>query len=230
MRRSYHEMMDKIQVTEEMRQRILQNIRETEPVEKETAEKKTVETSAGHGKARIYRWQKYGLVAACLALFLVGGIALPSIWSTGENTAGSSEEFAGLAANPMAGLQECSSAEALSEAAGFEVKELASLPFTVQETDYIYLGDGLAEIRYYGAGEARLDYRKSPGAEDNSGVYLEFDRTWEEKIDSTNVTCKGDDSLVYLLLWEKDGYSYSIYTEEGISAGEVTAWMQQWIR
>lgn len=220
MSRSYDEIMDKIQVTEEMRQRILQNISETE----------IREQPASCGKARIYRWQKYSLIAACLALFAVGAVTLPNVLPIGENTAGSSEEYAGLTANnPMAGMEEYASAEDLSGAAGFEMKEFDALPFAVQETDYIYFGDGLAEIRYYGAGEERLDYRKSPGSEDNSGVYLEFDRGWDEDVAGVNVTLKGDAAQVYLILWEKDGFSYSVYDEEGIPADEAVEWMSQWI-
>ena len=128
------------------------------------------------------------------------------------------------------GIQECSSAEALSEAAGFPIEELEQLPFEVQETYYNYLGDGLAEIRYSGANEERLDYRKSVGAEDNSGVYLDFDRVQEEKVSGVKVTLNGDETYVYLILWQKDGFSYSIYEEEGIPTEDVAQWLEDWIR
>lgn len=92
------------------------------------------------------------------------------------------------------------------------------------------LGDGLAEIRYYGAAEERLDYRKSMGEEDNSGVYLEFDRVQEEEANGIQVTLKGDADRVYLILWQKDGFSYSIYGEEGIPIEEAAEWLEGWIR
>ena len=128
------------------------------------------------------------------------------------------------------GIQECSSAEALSEAAGFPVVDLERIPFEAQETCYNYLGDGLAEIRYYGAGEERLDYRKSVGGEYNSGVYLDFDRVQEEEVNGVKVMLKGDETLVYLILWQKDGFSYSIYEEEGIPAEKAAEWLDDWIR
>ena len=49
--------------------------------------------------------------------------------------------------NPM---QEYGSAEELSDAVGFTVKEIGELPFTVKETQYFTYDDTLAEIRYTG--------------------------------------------------------------------------------
>ena len=215
--------MEEIQVTDEMRDRILQNIANTE-IQKKSSVKKA---------ARFYRWQKYSLTAACLALLLVGAATLPRVWSgNGQESAGPGNEMntEELVSGSQWGLQECSSAEALSKAAGFPVEDLEKIPFTAQETNYIYLGDGLAEIRYYGAAEERMDYRKSVGEEDNSGVYLEFDRVQEEEVNGIQVTLKGNADRVYLILWQKDGFSYSIYDEEGISAEDALDWLNGWIQ
>ncbi len=223
MSKSYDEIMEEIQVTDEMRDRILQNIANTE-IQKKSSVKKA---------ARFYRWQKYSLTAACLALLLVGAATLPRVWSgNGQESAGPGNEMntEELVSGSQWGLQECSSAEALSKAAGFPVEDLEKIPFTAQETNYIYLGDGLAEIRYYGAAEERMDYRKSVGEEDNSGVYLEFDRVQEEEVNGIQVTLKGNADRVYLILWQKDGFSYSIYDEEGISAEDALDWLNGWIQ
>lgn len=223
MSKSYDEIMEEIQVTDEMRDRILQNIANTE-IQKKPSGKKV---------SHVYRWQKYSLTAACLALLLVGAVALPKLWSGNwqESPRVGSEAGTGeLTGSASWGIQECSSVETLSETAGFLVGNLEQLPFTVQETDYLYLGDGLAEIRYYGLGEERLDYRKSVGMEDNSGVYLEFDRVQEEDVNGIQVTLKGDADRVYLILWQKDGFAYSIYEEEGIPTEEVPDWLNSWIR
>lgn len=223
MSKSYDEIMKEIQVTDEMRDRILQNIANTE-IQKKSSVKKA---------ARFYRWQKYSLTAACLALLLVGAATLPRVWSgNGQESAGPGNEMntEELVSGSQWGLQECSSAEALSKVAGFPVEDLEKIPFTAQETNYIYLGDGLAEIRYYGATEERLDYRKSVGEEDNSGVYMEFDQVQEEDVNGVTVTIKGDADRVYLILWQKDGFSYSIYEEEGIPAEDVLDWLNGWIR
>lgn len=223
MSKSYDEIMEEIQVTDEMRDRILQNIAKTDLQKK----------NAGKKKSRFYRWQKYSLTAACLALLLVGAVALPKLWSGNgqEPPASGNETGTGeLMGSSTWGLQECSSAETLSEAAGFPVEDLAQLPFTVNEVNYSYLGDGLAEIRYFGTEEERLDYRKSAGAEDNSGVYLEFDRVQETESNGVKVTLKGDEDRIYLILWQKDEFSYSIYDEEGIPTGEAAEWLDRWIR
>lgn len=223
MSKSYDEIMEEIQVTEEMRDRILQNIVNTE------MQKKSPVKSA----ARFYRWQKYSLTAACLALLLVGVATLPRLWSgNGQESAGPGNEIGTeeLVSGSQWGMQECSSAEALSEATGFAIEDLEQIPFTAQETYYMYLGDGLAEIRYYGTGEKRLDYRKSVGEEDNSGIYLEFDRVQEVESNGVKVTLKGDADRVYLILWQKDGFSYSVYTEEGIPTKDMAEWLDAWIR
>ena len=223
MSKSYDEIMEEIQVTEEMRDRILQNIADTE-IQKKPSGKKN---------SHVYRWQKYSLTAACLALLLVGAVALPKLWSgNGQEPpmVGSEAGTGELTGSASWGIQECSSAEALSEAAGFPVEDLEQLPFTVQDTNYIYLGDELAEIRYYGTGEERLDYRKSVGTEDNSGVYLDFDRVQEVESNGVKVTLKGNADRIYLILWQKDDFSYSIYEEEGIPTEETEEWMDDWIR
>ena len=223
MSKSYDEIMEEIQVTDEMRDRILQNIAKTDLQKK----------SSGKKRSRFYRWQKYSLTAACLALLLIGAVALPKLWSdNGQEppVVGSESGTGELSGVATWGIQECSSAEALSEAAGFPVEDLEQLPFTVTETNYSYLGDGLAEIRYSGTEEERLDYRKATGAEDNSGVYLEFDRVQETESNGVKVTLKGDEDRIYLILWQKDEFSYSIYDEEGIPTGEAAEWLDRWIR
>lgn len=223
MSKSYDEIMEEIQVTDEMRDRILQNIANTDMRKK----------SSGKKRSRIYRWQKYSLTAACLAFILVSAVALPRLWSgNGQESQVVGEELGmgELTGSASWGIQECSSAETLSKAVGFRVEELAQIPFEVQEIYYNYLGDGLAEIRYCGAGEERLDYRKSVGAEDNSGIYLDFDRVQEEEVGGIKVTLKGGDDRVCLILWQKDGFSYSVYEEEGIPAEEVSDWLNGWIR
>lgn len=223
MSKSYDEIMEEIQVTDEMRDRILQNIANTE-IQKKSSVKK---------RYRFHRWQKYSLTAACFALLLIGAAALPGLWSgKGQEPSGVGSEMntEELVSGSQWGLQECSSAEALSEAAGFSIEDLGKIPFEAREAYYMYLGDGLAEIRYYGAAEERLDYRKSVGTEDNSGVYLEFDRVQEEEVNGIQVTLKGDADRVYLILWQKDGFSYSIYEEEGILAEEVPDWLNGWTR
>ena len=230
MSKSYDEIMEEIRVTDEMRERILQNIATTE-IDVETEPKRQTSRKKS-GRKYFYRWQKYSLTAACLALLLIGAVALPKLWSSDTQepsvtgTQGNTGEMMG---SYQVGIQECSSVEALSQAAGFLVEDLQQLPFSVQETYYAYLGDGLAEIRYYGTGEERLDLRKSPGAEDNSGVYLEFDQIQETTVNDTTVTLKGDEDRIYLILWQKEDFSYSIYDEEGIPAENAEEWLQQWI-
>ena len=76
----------------------------------------------------------------------------------------------------------------------------------------------IAEITYTGA-EQRLTLRKSLGSEDNSGDYRGF--TAEETAalaDGTAVTLKGDGTGFLLVLWQRDGYAYSLAAETGMTA------------
>lgn len=216
--------MEEIQITDEMRDRILQNIAKADIIQKKAPVKKS---------SHFCRWQKYSLTAACLALLLVGAASLPGLWKDngqGSSVVGTEMNTEELVSGVPWGTQECSSAETLSEAAGFSIEELEKLPFTVTGTNYSYYGNGLAQIFYYGTEEESLYYRKSAGEEDNSGIYMEFDQVQEEDVNGAKVTLKGDDTLVYLILWQKDGFSYSVYTEEGIPTEDVAEWLDSWIR
>lgn len=67
--------------------------------------------------------------------------------------------------------------------------------------------------------------RKAPGSEDISGVYTDFSTETEYCGSELSFTLLGDGEKDFLALWQKDGYSYSIYAEEGVDA----AVLQQWV-
>lgn len=107
------------------------------------------------------------------------------------------------------------SAAALSEAVGFTVNDLSSIPFTVVETDYVALDAEFAQISYYDANGDDLTYRKSIGIDDNSGDYNIYDVTQEVAVAGCTVTCKGETDTFHLAVWTDGTYAYSIYLTDG---------------
>ena len=135
----YDELMDKIEVTDAMRARILRNVSAAAP-------KKTPV-------------RRYALLAACLAVVLLGAVCVPKLM----DPAPQGEQVA--IAN---GMIEVADAAALADAVGFPAAEAAELPFDVEETTYTSYWGELAEICYAGGGQI-VDLRTSAGTEDNSG-------------------------------------------------------------
>ena len=103
----YDELMDKIEVTDAMRARILRNVSAAAP-------KKTPV-------------RRYALLAACLAVVLLGAVCVPKLM----DPAPQGEQVA--IAN---GMVEVADAAALADAVGFPAAEAAELPFDVEETTY----------------------------------------------------------------------------------------------
>ena len=210
----YHEIMENIQLTTETREQILRHVSERE-------RKAKVQT--------MKKWTKYLSVAACCALVVgaaygIHTLHLDKTVSEEEDMTTTDVADGGVQMpNPM---QEYGSAEELSDAVGFTVKEIGELPFTVKETQYFTYDDTLAEIRYTGD-DQEVYFRKSQGDdEDNSGVYNTYSQETTINVGEAEVTCKGDSDAYELAIWQQGGYSYSISLQSGISLEELQAMIE----
>lgn len=249
--RKYDEIMEKIVVTPEMKERVLGKVdagiekkEEKGCFQKEMNEntiysftEKTKEF--GEDKSKQNRMKKHSfrsaykyMTAACLV------IAAAAVWTISRpylpGSSGrpgqmgvpgmSKETDAVQIPNP---LEEVSSIKKLSDLVGFEVKELPNLPFAVQQVSYISISRDLAEIIYTGA-DQELTYRKSEGTEDNSGNYTVYKEEMKRTIAGYEVTVKGDDGRCGLAIWTDGTYSYSIQLREGesISYEELEAMIE----
>lgn len=125
----YDEAMQKIEVTPEMRARILQNAAaQCQPSDRKKP-------------ARVTALRRFAALAACLAVLLAGAVTLPRLISRPAQK----EEAETMIAN---GMEELSSRDELSAAVGFPVKAAMSLPFFPQEIHYTsYWGD-MAQTDY----------------------------------------------------------------------------------
>lgn len=145
----YDEVMEKLEVTPEMRARILQNVETqmAEPCKK--PEPAPPLRRAGRVPCR----------------FAHGAMALPKFISSPVP-----EESETTIAN---GMVEVASKEELSEAVGFPVKSAQSLPFFPQSIYYTSYWGEMAQIDYANGGSTAC-FRQSLGEEDNSGDWNEY--------------------------------------------------------
>lgn len=214
MSKLYNEIMENIYLTPETKEQILCHVSERE-------RKANVQN--------MKKWTKYISVAACCALVVGAAYGIHTLHP--DKTVSEEEDMTtadmvddgAQIANPM---KEYGSAEELSDAVGFTVREIGELPFTVKETLYFTYDDTLAEIRYTGD-DQEVYFRKSQGEdEDNSGVYNTYSQTTTITVGDTEITCKGESDAYELAIWKKDGYSYSISLQTGISLEELQAMIE----
>ena len=187
----YDEVMEKLEVTPEMRARILQN----------------VETQMAEPCKKPHRLRRFAALAACLAILLVGAAALPKLISSPTP-----EESETTIAN---GMVEVASKEELSEAVGFPVKSAQSLPFFPQSIYYISYWGEMAQIDYANGGSTAC-FRQSLGEEDNSGDWSEYPAQKSLTVNGCAVTLKGEADSYTLAIWQDGTYSYSL----SLSAGQ----------
>lgn len=197
MSKSYQEIMDKINVTPQMRERVLSNV-----------------TNACLNKKKVIpfvRYRKYLSAAACLLVLCAGILTAPRLLNPAEP-----EEPVYMGS----GIEEIGTIDGLSQAVGFPVSDVDGLPFDPSEKQYLSYWGEMAEIIYSDETQT-LRYRKSMGAEDNSGDYSEYPATAEITAGDVTVTVKGSDDSWQLMTWTDGVFSYSVSIETGMTGEEV---------
>ena len=192
----YDEAMEKIELTPQMRARILQN------VERELQKPAKKPAFAG-------RLRRITALAACLAILLVGALTLPGLVFRPSQE----EEPETMIAN---GMVQLSSREELSDAVGFPVKAAQTLPFFPQSILYTSYWGEMAQIDYASGPESAC-FRQSPGTEDNSGDWNEYPAQETIEASGFSVTLKGEKDAYTLAVWSDGTYSYSL----SLSSGQV---------
>lgn len=192
----YDEAMEKIEVTPQMRARILRNV--------EQELQKPAKKAGFSGKLR-----RITALAACLAVLLVGALALPRLISRP-----SQEEPETMVAN---GMVQLTSREELSEAVGFPVKAAQTLPFFPQSILYTSYWGEMAQIDYANEPESAC-FRQSPGTQDNSGDWNEYPAQETIEVSGSTVTLKGEKDAYTLAVWSDGTYSYSLSLTSGQTA------------
>lgn len=211
MKKRYDEIMNKIEVTDEMRKRILENV----------------------GKADISPVnRRFGVMkillplAACFAVVIAAAIILPNLGSSGvhtvsptETTVTSPTETTENDVLTIPDIKEAASAAELSELVGFEVGDVDCLPFSPEKIEYTLYWGEIARIDYT-VGEKSACFRKSLGSEDNSGDYNVYSEEKEISAGGISAILKGESGKYTLAVWSDGEYSYSLSLFDGISAAE----------
>lgn len=194
----YNQAMEKIKVTNEMQERILKGVNETDF------------HKSSQSKNRFFLQKKYLMAAACLVIFLASIVTVPNLLQIEK------EPNTQVIPNSM----NYDTKEELINAVGFEIYDIKEVPFEIKQTTYTAFGTDLAEILYEGE-EERVFFRMSRGEDDNSGDYTEYSVVDQILVDNQKITIKGEKDGYNLAIWEDNGYSYSIYSSVNCSKGEV---------
>ena len=200
----YNEIMEKLEVTPEMHVRIMKNVE-----------------AADLSKSNIVRFpgrnlRKYGSIAACFVLLLLGGLFLPKLLQTDVPKEPETTTAWGAA------IYETQAK--LETAVDFPVPDISNaLPFTPQTIQYAAYEDDMAEVEYTGAADETACLRKSRGAEDNSGDYTVYSDTKTLTVNGTAVTVKGENGSYTLAVWQNNGFSYSLNLSNGVSIEDWSA-------
>ena len=120
----YDEIMDRIEVTPQMRHRILHSLEE-----------------AREKKKKRFLLRQVVSIAACLTIVLCCWY----VWMPGQ-------QEQDVQAIPQ--IEEVGSLQALSRETGIPLKELTGLPFEISETEYVSYWEELAEIQYLGQADS----------------------------------------------------------------------------
>lgn len=196
----YNEIMKNIEVTPEMRTKILDNIY------KKTAPRK---------EPFFIRYRAWFAAAACLTIFVIGGIMLLKTVDT------PTEPPSSVLIRPD--FAECADISELSEKIGFEVKEPQNLPFEYDDVSYTVLWGEIAEIAWTNNGEQAGCFRTALGSEDISGDYTSYPEIAALKTGGTNITVKGDNGKYSAAVWTDDKFSYSLNLIAPVSAEQLAA-------
>ena len=106
----------------------------------------------------------------------------------------------------------------LSEAVGFTVLEPASLPEGYVLTGYYCVGDAVAELLYM-SGDNQIIYAMSKVKNITSDIE-DYDEIVEQDINGHRAKLTLKDGYVMLGVMQIGDYSYSIYSQSGLSTGE----------
>ncbi len=209
----YDEIMNRIELTPEAKERILASI---SAAVKEDPE----QTVSQPRKAPV--WKRVLPAAAMLAVVLFG--ALMARRFSGIEDIG--EGPVPLVNPPSAATAETSAyrtPDELEAAAGFPVEELRALPFAADTVSYD-LADGIAETTYTGEGKTAV-LRK--GSEERTLSNAVFPVIREVEAGEIRAVIGGENDLFVLALWKHGGYAYCLELSEGVPEETVAAVIAQ---
>lgn len=220
-REDYRELMERITLTEKEKEKILGAA--SAAGEEEKSGKPGAGSFWRRPAARVIP-----LLAAAAVLALLYTAVLPK--KAAENPSGAQDGSSISEPEGLAGSfysEEMESLSALSEAAGFAVKEVSGLPFEVSDTIYTHYSDGLAEVTSIGTGGEQCIFRMAMGTEDVSGDYTDYREKKQIQMGPYQVTIYGNSTDFYVLArWTDGTYAFSVafQDENGALGYPASVW------
>lgn len=193
LKNKYDEIMEKVEVTPEMSERILKNISEID------IKKQSSKTLYFKNHKRILS------IAACFVVLLAGAFIFPKIMNSAIPPL----------IQEIPDIKACKSVSELSSVLGFEVSEPNYLPFDFTQKAYNAYWKEVAEITYTNENNI-VTFRMAQGSKDISGDYNEYNEVKDFQMDFGTITLKGNDGAYNLAIWSHNDMSYSIETIEPI--------------
>ena len=192
----YNQIMEQIQVTDEMRQRILCSVEHACDPKNRPA-------------FQIKRLLKKALPLTACFVFVLGLFYLP--------TAAKKPNLHPQVTNPILPVE---SLAELSDLVGFEAADISDLPFDAQTVTYTAYQHELAETKY--RSEANIcALRQAAGARDISGDYTNYAFQETRLVNGIAILFKGHTpELLNSAVWQHDGFSFSMTFTEGVSFDE----------
>lgn len=201
MKNRYDKVMKNIEVTQDMRDRILNNINNLD----------LDKTSSKIISFKYYK--KYLYIAASIVFLFVSSIFL-------YNTVNSPDMSQLQGDYAKMGIMNHNTISELSEAVGFTIKTMQDVTFEIDTVEYTSYWGELAEVKYKGYYNMAV-LRMALGNNDISGDYSEYNTIKNCIINGYNITFKGNNDKYNLAIWQSNGFSYSLQFVESVSEQEI---------
>ena len=187
MRSRYNQIMADVEVSAELREKVLGNLKTNDAYKKYTP---------------WYNSKKWIAMAACAAVIILG----TSIFILRPQEPISDNSNVTLVLPPI--IDHYENIDQLASNVEFTVSELTVLPENNMEIDYLTIGE-LAEVRYLGI-EQELTLRMGSGQKDVSGVYGTYDSVLEITVRGDTVQLLALEEEILLAKWRHGDVSYSL--------------------
>ncbi|MGN7764067.1 hypothetical protein [Paenibacillus sp. 22594] len=199
MKNKYNEVMERIEVTPEIQERILDRL-----------QKLDWEQEPNKTRFSFSTYRRYIAIAACFMFLLAGSLIIHHATQTPSDPP--------VMVKPN--IVEFNSVQNLSKAVGFTMRKPEHLPFIVDSVQYTAYWNELGQVTYTGEANSVV-FRMSSGNEEVSGDYAEYTSIKDLTINGNVVTMKGTDHQYVLALWQSDGFSYSVQFTKPVSEQEL---------
>lgn len=198
MSNKYKEAMDKITVTEELKEKIIKSAAERELI-KSTSEKKL-----------IYPYfAKMGLVFTACFLLVISVLTSKYKLTPEVPVEGDSHVYS------IQGIEFFKSTAEMEKYLGYSFKMPEYLPEGYAMNSCRVIAESLVEISYTD-GDNSIIYRTEKTIDNISGDYNSYSNTEVEVLGDSSVTLNSTEGIYYNGVWNNDDFSYSLSVQKGL--------------